>query len=110
MGLAPHYYIQGETHHDHRICINYGVDQRRSRDLRTQLLRSVRHLRLHFTTAEEMKMSVTELRSWRTALFTLLNSEQTVETIIAFICNAYKVPRDEVVAAWNDMLCAKHGI
>ena len=55
-------------------------------------------------------MSVHNLRSWRAALFNLLDSEQSPETCIAWLCAAFNVQRDEVVRAWNEMLCAKHGI
>lgn len=53
---------------------------------------------------------VKTLRSWRATLFNLLDSEQSPEVIIAWLCAAFNVQRDEVVRAWNEMLCSKHGI
>lgn len=55
-------------------------------------------------------IKVEELYSWRAVLFTLLNSDRNPESVLGWICSAYKVPRDEVVNTWVTMLCAKHGV
>jgi len=53
---------------------------------------------------------VKELRSWKHALKNLLDSEQSAECCITWLCAAFQVQRNEVVREWNNLLCKRHGI